>query len=132
MSKDFWIGRVHFSFDVYPRSWALPCALYVGTPYTKWSGFTFELLCFDFSVELAPKAYCVPESARDSHEVGWLAQYEPKRDRAYLMEGLEFEVAEIEALTERVRNTLNLLREVQDATEGETTPQQDETPKGGE
>ena len=106
---------VSVSYGVSLTSWALPVEISVGGSGLKERGLSASLLCFWFALRWWPRAYAVPDQARRDDGTGhadWLKGFEPERDFGYLLECLDIDASQIATEAVRLRNAVDLLREL--------------------
>lgn len=112
---DFDRHSVSVSYGASLTSWALPLEIGIGGSGVKERGLSVSLLCFWFTVNWWPRDYAVPDRARRDDGTGaadWLKRFDPERDFGYLLEALDINAGEIAAEAVRVRNAVDLLREL--------------------
>lgn len=113
---------VSVSYGVTLSSWSLPLEIGIGGSGVYERGFNIGFLCFWFALHWWPRDYAVPEHARtgDGSE-DWFKRFSPDRDFGYQLEAADISAAEITAMALRLRNSVDLLRELHNAKSPDTT-----------
>lgn len=105
---------VSVCYGVTLKDWTLLLSVGVGGSGQCERGVSLGFLCFYFAVNWWPRDYAVPPRARvtDDPDREWAQRFERVNDAGYQIEAVDMDAAELCARATRLRNAVDVLRDL--------------------